>query len=111
MSATDTISYARADWHSVNWRQTLRCVRRLQVRIAEAVREGRRGKARALQRILTRSLCGCFVAVRRVTENQGKKTAGVDGVLWDTPQAKQEGVYSIQKGRYQPLALRRIYNA
>jgi RNA-directed DNA polymerase len=109
MSATDTISYARADWHRVNWRQMMRCVRRLQVRIAEAIREGRRGKARALQRILTRSWCGCLVAVRRVTENQGKKTAGVDGVLWDTPQAKQEGVYSIQKGRYQPLALRRIY--
>ncbi len=109
MSATDTISYARAQWHRVNWRQTMRCVRRLQVRIAEAIREGRRGKARALSRILTRSLCGCLVAVRRVTENQGKKTAGVDGVLWDTPQAKQEGVYALQKGRYQPLALRRIY--
>ncbi len=76
MSATDTISYARTDWHSVNWRQTLRCVRRLQVRIAEAIREGRRGKARALQRILTRSLCGCLVAVRRVTENDNRDITG-----------------------------------
>ena len=109
MSATDTISGARIDWSSVNWRQVFRRVRRLQVRIAEAVRAGRQGKARALQRILVRSLCGCFLAVRRVTENAGRKTAGVDGVLWNTPKAKEEGVYSIQKGVYQPLPLRRIY--
>ena len=38
MSATDTISGARIDWPGVNWRQVIRCVRRLQVRIAEVVR-------------------------------------------------------------------------
>ncbi len=97
------------DWHSVNWRRVFCCVRRLQVRIAKAVREGRHGKARALQRILTRSLCGSFLAVRRVTENRGKKTAGVDGVIWDTPQKKTQGVYAIQKGCYHPLPLKRIY--
>ncbi len=109
MSATDTISDVRMDWRSVNWRQVNRHVRRLQARIAEAIRRGRRGKARALQRILTRSWYGCLLAVRRVTENSGGKTKGIDGVIWDTPEAKEAGARSIQRGRYHAKALRRIY--
>ncbi len=109
MSATDTISDVRMDWRDVNWRQVYRRVRRLQARIAEAIRKGRPGKARALQRILTRSLCGCLLAVRRVTENSGGKTKGIDGVIWDTPEAKAAGVRSIQRGVYRAKALRRIY--
>ena len=109
MSATDTISGVRIDWRDVNWRQVYRRVRRLQARIAEAIRKGRPGKARALQRILTRSLCGCLLAVRRVTENSGGKTKGIDGVIWDTPEAKAAGVRSIQRGVYRATALRRIY--
>jgi RNA-directed DNA polymerase len=109
ISATDTISDVRMDWRDVNWRQVNRHVRRLQARIAEAVRRGRLGKARALQRILTRSLYGCLQAVRRVTENSGGKTKGIDGVLWDTPEAKAAGVRSIQRGSYRAKALRRIY--
>ena len=109
MSATDTISDVRIDWRDVNWRQVYRRVRRLQARIAEAIRKGRPGKARALQRILTRSLCGCLLAVRRVTENSGGKTKGIDGVIWDTPEAKAAGARSIQRGIYRAKALRRIY--
>jgi RNA-directed DNA polymerase len=60
-------------------------VRRLQVRIVKAWKAGMKRKVRALQFILTRSLSGRAVAVKRVTDNRGKRTPGVDQVIWDTP--------------------------
>jgi len=54
-------------------------VRRLQARIVKAIQEGRMGKARALQHLLTHSHSGRVMAVERVTSNAGKKTPGVDG--------------------------------
>ena len=73
------------DWHAIDWRIVHRNVRRLQARIVQATKEKRWGKVKALQRLLTHSFSGKALAVRRVTENQGKKTPGVDKVLWDTP--------------------------
>src|SRR4029453_16138099 len=62
-----------------------------------------------LQRLLTRSMCGRALAVRRVTENQGKKTPGVDGETWSTPEAKTKAVVSLKRRGYQPKPLRRVY--
>jgi RNA-directed DNA polymerase len=73
------------------------------------MQEGRRGKVHALQRILTRSQGAACLAVRRVTTNKGKRTPGVDGVVWSTLKAKQEAIAAMQRGRYQPLPLRRVY--
>ena len=64
---TGTVPQGPPDWHAINWRKVERSVRRLQARIAKAVREGKRGKVHALQRVLTRSLGGACWAVRRVT--------------------------------------------
>jgi RNA-directed DNA polymerase len=58
------------DWHSINWNKVSRNVRRLQVRIVKALREGKARLVRALQYILTRSFGGRALAVRRVTENK-----------------------------------------
>jgi len=57
---------ARA-WNAIDWQHAQRQVRRLQMRIAQAVKEGRYGRARALQRILTRSFYAKAMAVKRVT--------------------------------------------
>jgi len=103
VSVTGTLPHGSFDWHAINWRKVVRSVRRLHMRIAEAMRQGRRGKVHALRRILTRALRAAYWAVRRVTENQGKKTPGVDGIIWSTPEAKQEAARSIQTGRYTPL--------
>lgn len=96
-------SQAPIHWHEVGWRSVNRNVRRLQVRIVKAVEEGRWGKVKALQRLLTHSLDGKLLAVRRVTENQGRKTAGVDGVVWDRPAKKMTAVYAMGSRGYQPL--------
>ena len=96
------------EWHSINWKVVQTNVNRLQVRIVKAVQEGRWNKAKALQHLLTRSFSGKTLAVRRVTENQGKKTAGVDNQLWDTPQKKANAVKNLKHHGYQPKPLKRV---
>ena len=96
-------------WEQLDWTQGERRVRRLQARIVKATREGRWGKVKALQRLLTHSFSGKALAVKRVTENQGKRTAGVDHVRWQTPAAKLKAIGSLRRRGYQPLPLRRVY--
>ena len=86
-----------------------RNISRLQARIVKAVQQKKWNKVRALQHLLTHSASGKLLAVRRVTENDGRKTPGVDGELWDTPQKKLQGVTSLKARGYHPLPLRRIY--
>jgi RNA-directed DNA polymerase len=58
---------------------------------------------------LTRSFSGKALAVKRVTENQGKRTPGVDGEIWNTPQKKAEALETLTQRGYRPGPLRRIY--
>src|SRR3954453_5406408 len=96
-------------WDQVNWNQCERQVARLQARIVKASRESRWSKVKALQRLLTCSFSGKALAVKRVTENKGKRTSGVDHVLWSTPQSKLKAIASLQRRGYRPLPLRRVY--
>jgi RNA-directed DNA polymerase len=84
-------------WHQINWRQAERTVHRLQTRIAQATQEGKWNKVKARPRLLTQSLSGKAIAVRRVTENTGKRTPGVDGRTWKTPEQKAEAIESLQQ--------------
>jgi RNA-directed DNA polymerase len=96
-------------WEALNWRNIEDEVRRLQVRIVKAVQEGRWNKAKALQRLLTHSASGKLLAIRRVTENDGKNTPGVDKELWDSPQRKLAAATSLTARGYQPKPLWRTY--
>jgi RNA-directed DNA polymerase len=96
-------------WDQINWKRCERQVTRLQARIVKASREGRWSKVKALQRLLTCSFSGKALAVKRVTENKGKRTSGVDQVLWSTPQSKLKAIASLQRRGYRPLPLRRVY--
>ncbi len=97
------------DWHRIDWYQVQRNVRRLQARIVKAQQEGKYGKVKALQHLLTHSFSGKALAVRRVTENQGKRTPGIDGVTWDTPGKKALAIPALRQRGYRPHALRRTY--
>lgn len=99
----------REDWNAIEWRKIFPRVRRLQVRIAEAVREKRWGKVAFLQRTLVRSLPARLWAVRRVVSNPGKRTPGVDKVIWKTPRQNMQAARSLRRRGYQPQPLRRIY--
>ena len=108
-TAAGASSHDVTDWHAINWKSVNNNVRRLQVRIAKATQEKRWGKVKALQRLLTHSLSGKALAVRPVTENQGKNSPGVDQVVWNTPQKKLNAVYSLRQRDYHPQPLRRVY--
>ena len=90
-------------WHQSNWRKAERTVRRLQTRLAQATQAGKWGKVKALQRVLTHSFSGKALAVRRVTEHTGKRTPGVDGAIWNTPEQKAEAIQSLTQRGYHPL--------
>jgi RNA-directed DNA polymerase len=96
-------------WHSVEWRKINQNVRRLQARIVKATQEKRWNKVKALQHLLTHSLSGKLIAVKRVTENSGKRTTGVDKVTWETPEKKIAAVHSLKSRGYKPLPLKRVY--
>lgn len=96
-------------WHSIDWAECHWNVRRLQARIVKATEAGRWNKVKALQWLLTHSLSGKAVAVKRVTENNGKNTPGVDGETWSTPEKKTAAVKSLRRRGYQPQPLRRVY--
>jgi RNA-directed DNA polymerase len=78
------------EWNSVAGLKLSGNVRRLQARIVKATKEGRWGRVKALQRLLTHSYSGKVLAVWRVTTNRGKNTAGVDRVLWNTPETSHK---------------------
>ncbi len=96
-------------WHTINWYQVTRQVRELQVRIAKATKEQRWRKVKTLQRMLTRSFAAKVLAIKRVTENRGKKTAGVDGELWNTPETKWQTINRLKRTGYKSKPLRRVY--
>jgi RNA-directed DNA polymerase len=96
-------------WHTINWESAHRVVCRLQARIVKAIQEGRWGKVKALQHLLTHSFSGKALAVRRVTENQGKGTPGVDRVIWNTPEKKATALQALRQRGYNPQPLRRVY--
>jgi RNA-directed DNA polymerase len=103
------VSHGKVNWQAIDWRKVYRNVRRLQARIVKATREGRWGKVKALQWLLTHSLSGRCLAVRRVTENQGQRTPGVDNIIWDTPKKKAQAVQALKRRGYQAQPLRRVY--
>lgn len=102
-------SHVPVDWHAIDWQKAHRNVRRLQARIVKAAQEGRWGKVKALQRLLTHSFSGKALAVKRVTDNKGKRTPGVDGEIWNTPNKKAVAISTLRRRGYHPLPLRRVY--
>ena len=69
------------EWNTLPWKHFERQVFKLQTRIYQASRRGDVQGVHRLQRLLMTSRAAKFLAVRRVTQdNQGKRTAGVDGV-------------------------------
>lgn len=97
------------EWNAINWRAIESEVNRLQMRIAQAKRANRMGKVRSLQWLLTHSRAAKLLAVRRVTTNGGKRTAGVDGQTLTSANQKMTCVESLKRRGYQALPLRRVY--
>src|ERR1700723_4755393 len=98
-----------SQWEQIDWSQCEQKVRRMQERIIKATQEGRHGKVKALQWLLTHSFHGRALAVKRVTHNQGKNTPGVDGAIWSTPASRYKAIDTLKRRGYKPRPLRRVY--
>lgn len=97
-------------WQSVDWKAAQDIVHRLQERIAKATRLGKFNKVKSLQRTLTKSFSATVLAIKRVTQNKGKNTLGIDKVIWKTPNQKESATDEILRGgKYKVSPLRRIY--
>jgi len=87
------------EWNDINWRKLERNVFKLQKRIYQASNRGNVMLVRRLQKLLISSRDAKALSVRRVTqENQGKKTAGVDGVKSLTPKQRLALINKILLG-------------
>ena len=96
-------------WQGVDWAQAEAEVNRLQVRIAKATQAKKWNTVKRLQYLLTHSYYAKLLAVRKVTSNKGKKTPGVDNVLWATPAQKMNAALSLTDKGYKASPLRRVY--
>ncbi|MCE5224982.1 MAG: group II intron reverse transcriptase/maturase, partial [Porphyromonadaceae bacterium] len=98
-------------WTAIDWHKCECHVRKLQARIVKAQKERRYGKVKALQHLLVTSFEAKALAVKRVTSNKGKRTAGVDKVKWMTPASKFRAVKSLKRRGYKPKPLKRVFIA
>lgn len=96
-------------WESIDWKKAEAYVKKLQMRIVKAQKEGHYSKVKSLQWLLTHSFYAKALAVKRVTSNSGKRTSGVDHELWLTPQAKFNAISKLNRRGYRPQPLRRHY--
>jgi RNA-directed DNA polymerase len=84
-------------WREINWRKAERYTFKLQKRIYKASSRGDVKTVRRLQKLLSKSWTAKCLAVRRVTQdNQGRKTAGVDGVKSLTPKQRLDLVNKLK---------------
>src|SRR2546430_8871090 len=76
-------------WRKLPWRKFEQHVYRIQKRIFRAEQRGDQRAVQKLQKLLMKSRAARLLAVRRVTQdNQGKKTAGIDGVKSVAPKQR-----------------------
>ena len=101
-------TYAK-HWKQVDWKKVQADVYRMQMRIAKSIREGRWGKAKALQHLLSRSFYGRLWAVKRMTSNKGSRTPGIDGVTWNSPGKRWQAALNLNVSGYRAQPLRRVY--
>jgi RNA-directed DNA polymerase len=100
------------DWSQIDWRTVEDQVRRLCQRIFTAAKAGDLPRVRRLQKLMLRSRSNTLLSVRRVTErNTGRLTAGVDGDVVLTPEAKMQLVDRIEHPTepFKALPVRRVY--
>ncbi|SKB14183.1 RNA-directed DNA polymerase [Planktothrix sp. PCC 11201] len=89
MNISKTLNNQTVEWKDLNWRKLEKVTFKLQKRIFQASERGDVKAVRKLQKTLINSWSAKCIAVRRVTQNnQGKNTAGVDGIKSLTPKQR-----------------------
>jgi RNA-directed DNA polymerase len=100
------------EWKNIPWRKLEKNVFKLQKRIYQASQQGKVTTVRKLQRLLMKSKGTALLAVRKVTQdNQGKRTAGIDGFASLTPKQRLKLAQDIQDDPFTQKSkpLRRVW--
>jgi RNA-directed DNA polymerase len=103
---------APAQWDNTDWRAQEELVRRLRQRIFTAAQEQDWPRVRNLQKLMLRSRANTLVSVRQVTQrNAGRGTAGIDGEVALTPEARAQVAVRVHQSRssWRPRPVRRVY--
>ncbi len=98
-----------ANWHSIDWKRIVEFVGKMQMCIAQAEMTKDFRRVARLQRSLSRSWQAKALAVRKITENKGKRTSGIDRELWDTTEKKWNAISRMKQAGYKARPLRRVY--
>lgn len=101
----------RQQWQNIDWKKVEKGVNNLQARITKAVIANKWHLVKKLQYLLTHSYSAKILAVRRITTNRGKRTAGIDGEHWTTSEAKMKAVSRLIDKGYKAKPLRRVFIA
>src|SRR5256884_5961702 len=99
-------------WSKLPWRKLEKYCFRIQKRIYRASQRGNIRAVHKLQKLLMKSQSARLLAVRRVTqENQGKKTAGIDGVKSVKPVERSVMANQIHPKNWKDLSppVRRVW--
>lgn len=96
-------------WKAFDWKRIKARVNKLMLRIAEGAKRGAMHLVKRLQYLLTNSYYAKLLTVKKVTENKGKKTSGVDKKRWLTAQSKLMGALSLNCKGYKAKPLKRIF--
>jgi RNA-directed DNA polymerase len=99
----------KLQWRNIDWKTVIKSVNKLQTRITKAVNQGKWHLVKRLQYLLTNSFYAKLLAVKRITQNKGHRTAGVDGEKWTTPKAKMNAALELSDKKYKAKPLRRVY--
>jgi RNA-directed DNA polymerase len=99
------------EWSQINWQPIKQRVSNLRRRIYRATQNQQWNRVRSLMKLMLRSYANLLLSVRRVTqENQGKKTAGLDGLTALTPASRRALAQQMQSYRlWQIQPVQRIY--
>jgi len=97
------------NWNRINWVAVEALVSRMQMRIAKSIRLKRWSRAKALQRLLSRSFYARLLAVKRIMSNKGSRTPGIDGRVWKGAGQLWIAATLLRVSGYCAQPLRRIY--
>jgi RNA-directed DNA polymerase len=99
----------KIQWNKIDWNMAQKHVNRLQIRITKAVQECKWSLVKRLQYLLTHSYYAKLLATKNVSQNKGKRTAGIDGETWSSPEAKMKAALALTDKKYNAKPLRRVY--
>lgn len=104
-----TNAHLRQKWRNIDWLLVKKSVNKLQVRITKAVKQNNWHLVKRLEYLLVNSYSAKLLAVRKITRNKGKRTAGIDGNKWLTPESKMQAALSLTGNGYKAQPLKRVF--